>query len=126
MLSVMKAQKADRVCEKCLCQLPYLRNGFGCRCCSYHRRTVQRRNQGACIGHVSPEAADGGTIALVRDGDIISIDMNKCSLNLKVSDDELENRRKNWVCPPPKIKTGYLARYSKFVTSASEGAVMKV
>lgn len=82
--------------------------------------------RGACIGHVSPEAADGGTIALVRDGDIISIDMNKCSLNLKVSDDELENRRKNWVCPPPKIKTGYLARYSKFVTSASEGAVMKV
>ncbi len=82
--------------------------------------------RGACIGHVSPEAADGGTIALVRDGDIISIDMNKCSLNLKVSDDELENRRKKWVCPPPKIKTGYLARYSKFVTSASEGAVMKV
>ena len=82
--------------------------------------------RGACIGHVSPEAADGGPIALVRDGDIISIDMKKCSLNLKVSDEELENRRKNWVCPSPKIKTGYLARYSKFVTSASEGAVMKV
>ncbi len=82
--------------------------------------------RGACIGHVSPEAAEGGTIALVKDGDTISIDMRKCTLNLKVSDEELENRRKNWVCPSPKIKTGYLARYSKFVTSASEGAVMKV
>jgi dihydroxy-acid dehydratase len=82
--------------------------------------------RGACIGHVSPEAADGGTIALVQDGDIISINMKTCSLNLKVSDEELERRRKNWACPPPKIKTGYLARYSKFVTSASEGAVLKV
>lgn len=82
--------------------------------------------RGACIGHVSPEAADGGPIGLVKDGDIISIDMKKCSLNLKVSDEELQNRRKNWVCPSPKIKTGYLARYSKFVTSASEGAVMKL
>lgn len=82
--------------------------------------------RGACIGHVSPEAADGGAIALVKDGDIISIDMKKCSLDLKVTDEELDNRRKNWECPPPKIKTGYLARYSKFVTSASEGAVMKV
>ena len=82
--------------------------------------------RGACIGHVSPEAADGGPIALVKDGDIISINMKECSLNLKVSDEELENRRKSWVCPSPKIKTGYLARYSKFVTSASEGAVMKV
>ncbi|NLB77822.1 MAG: dihydroxy-acid dehydratase [Clostridiaceae bacterium] len=82
--------------------------------------------RGACIGHVSPEAAEGGTIALVKDGDTISIDMRKCTLNLKVSDEELKNRRKNWVCPSPKIKTGYLARYSKFVTSASEGAVMKV
>jgi len=82
--------------------------------------------RGASIGHVSPEAAEGGPIALIRDGDVISINMKECTLNLKVSDEELENRRKNWVCPPPKIKTGYLARYAKFVTSASEGAVMKV
>lgn len=82
--------------------------------------------RGACIGHVSPEAADGGNIALVKDGDFISIDMNQGTLNVKVSDEELEKRRKTWVCPPPKIRTGYLARYSKFVTSASEGAVLKV
>lgn len=82
--------------------------------------------RGACIGHVSPEAAEGGTIALVQDGDIIAIDMNACTLTLKVSDSELENRRKTWVCPQPKISTGYLARYVKFVTSASEGAVLKV
>lgn len=82
--------------------------------------------RGACIGHVSPEAAEGGTIALVQDGDIIAIDMINGTLTLKVPDSELENRRKNWVCPPPKISTGYLARYVKFVTSASEGAVLKV
>lgn len=82
--------------------------------------------RGACIGHVSPEAAEGGPIALIRDGDIISIDMKKCTLNFNITDDEFENRRKNWVRPSPKIKTGYLARYSKFVTSASEGAVMKL
>ncbi len=82
--------------------------------------------RGACIGHVSPEAAEGGTIALVKDGDMIAIDMNACTLTLKVSDSELENRRKAWVCPKPKISTGYLARYAKFVTSASEGAVLKL
>ena len=82
--------------------------------------------RGACIGHVSPEAAEGGTIALVQDGDIIAIDMNACTLTLKVPDSELENRRKAWVCPKPKISNGYLARYAKFVTSASEGAVLKI
>ncbi len=82
--------------------------------------------RGACIGHVSPEAAEGGTIALVQDGDIIAIDMNACTLTLKVPDSELENRRKAWVCPKPKISKGYLARYAKFVTSASEGAVLKI
>ncbi len=81
--------------------------------------------RGACIGHVSPEAAEGGVIALVQDGDIIAIDMNQCTLTLKVSDEELERRRKAWTCPPPKIKTGYLARYARLVSSASEGAVLK-
>lgn len=82
--------------------------------------------RGACIGHVSPEAAEGGNIALVKDGDIISIDMKACTLSVEISDEELEGRRKNWVAPPPKIETGYLARYAKFVTSASEGAVLKI
>lgn len=82
--------------------------------------------RGACIGHVSPEAAEGGPIALVQDGDIISIDMNSCTLTLNVPEEELERRRKAWKCPPPKIRTGYLARYAKLVTSASEGAVLKI
>lgn len=82
--------------------------------------------RGACIGHVSPEAAEGGPIALVQDGDIIAIDMNNCTLTLKVPENELENRKKNWVCPQPRITAGYLSRYVKFVTSASEGAVLKI
>ncbi|NLM75546.1 MAG: dihydroxy-acid dehydratase [Clostridiaceae bacterium] len=81
--------------------------------------------RGASIGHVSPEAAEGGPIAFVKDGDMISINMNECTLTLEVSDEELEQRKKDWICPEPKIKTGYLARYSRFVTSASEGAVLK-
>ncbi len=82
--------------------------------------------RGACIGHVSPEALEGGTIALVQDGDMISIDMISCTLELEVSEEELGKRRASWVCPPPKIKSGYLARYAKLVSSAGEGAVLKV
>ena len=82
--------------------------------------------RGASIGHVSPEALEGGTIALVQDGDMISIDMIGCTLELEVSEEELEKRRASWVCPPPKIKSGYLARYAKLVSSAGEGAVLKV
>ncbi len=81
--------------------------------------------RGACIGHVSPEAAEGGVIALVEEGDSIAIDMKACTLTLEVSPEELERRRKAWVCPPPKIKTGYLARYARLVSPASEGAVLK-
>ncbi|HOQ75988.1 MAG TPA: dihydroxy-acid dehydratase [Thermoclostridium sp.] len=81
--------------------------------------------RGASIGHVSPEAAEGGPIALVQDGDIIAIDMNNCTINLKVPGEVLEQRRKNWSCPPPKVKGGYLARYARMVSSADEGAVLK-
>lgn len=81
--------------------------------------------KGAAIGHVSPEAAEGGTIALVQDGDIISIDLLKGNLDLLVSDYELEVRRKNLVPVEPKIKEGYLSRYAKLVSSASSGAVYK-
>ena len=80
--------------------------------------------RGAAIGHVSPEAAAGGNIALVRDGDIIAIDIPACSVTLKVSDDELAARRAAWVCPEPRVKTGYLARYAKLVSSADKGAVL--
>ena len=83
-------------------------------------------SQGACIGHVSPEAMEGGAIALIEDGDIISIDIPNRKLELEVSDEELARRRAAWVKPEPKIKTGYLARYAKLTTSASTGAVLKI
>ena len=81
--------------------------------------------KGAAIGHVSPEAAEGGNIALVQDGDIISIDINSGKLELLVNKDVLEERRKNIVKVEPKIKEGYLARYAKLVSSANTGAVYK-
>jgi dihydroxy-acid dehydratase len=82
--------------------------------------------RGAAIGHVCPEAAMGGIIALVEEGDSISIDIPACSITLNVSDEELARRRAAWVCPEPKIKTGYLARYAKMVSSAAEGATLSI
>ncbi|MBM4312099.1 MAG: dihydroxy-acid dehydratase [Deltaproteobacteria bacterium] len=81
--------------------------------------------QGAAIGHVSPEAAEGGMIGLVKDGDSIEIDIPGRSIRLAVEEGELARRRKSWVKPEPKIKTGYAYRYSLMVTSASTGAVFK-
>lgn len=80
--------------------------------------------RGAAIGHVSPEAAAGGVIGLVEEGDIISIDIPNCKVELKVSEAELEARRSKWVRPEPKVKTGYLARYAKMVSSADRGAIL--
>ena len=80
--------------------------------------------RGASIGHVSPEAAAGGPIGLVHDGDMISIDIPNHSIQLLVSDVELAARRAEWVCPEPKVKTGYLARYAKLVSSADKGAIL--
>ncbi|HZK85203.1 MAG TPA: dihydroxy-acid dehydratase [Desulfosporosinus sp.] len=80
--------------------------------------------RGACIGHICPEAMEGGPIALVKNGDIISIDIPKRSLQLLVSEEELEKRRQAWVRPEPKVTSGYLARYAKLVSSASKGAVL--
>ena len=82
--------------------------------------------RGAAIGHVSPEAADGGNIALVEEGDLIAIDIPNCTIELKVSDEELAKRRTAWVCPEPKVKTGYLARYAKLVSSADKGAILRI
>jgi len=81
--------------------------------------------QGAAIGHISPEAAEGGPIALVKEGDIIAIDIPAKKLNLKVSDAELDKRKKALKPRQPAITTGYLARYAKLVTSASTGAIFK-
>ena len=81
--------------------------------------------RGAAIGHVCPEAAQGGPIALIEDGDPISIDIPSCSITLNVDEDTLRARKAAWVCPEPKVKTGYLARYAKLVTSAARGAVLE-
>jgi dihydroxy-acid dehydratase len=81
--------------------------------------------RGASIGHVSPEAMEGGEIAILQDGDIIEIDIPARKINVKLSEEEIKERLKKWVRPEPKIKTGYMARYAKQVTSASKGAVFK-
>ncbi len=80
---------------------------------------------GACIGHVSPEAAAGGTIGLLRNGDIIDIDIPGRKLSVRLSDAELAERRKSWTRPEPRYKTGYLAKYTAMATSASSGAILK-
>jgi dihydroxy-acid dehydratase len=79
--------------------------------------------RGAAIGHISPEAADGGPIALVKDGDRIKIDIPGKTLSLLVDEAELARRKAAWRPPEPKIKHGYLARYSRMVSSGSTGAV---
>ena len=81
--------------------------------------------RGPCIGHISPEAMEGGPIALINEGDAIELDIPKRSLELKVSPEELKRREKGWKRPLPKIRKGWLARYSRFVTSANTGAVLK-
>jgi len=81
--------------------------------------------RGAAIGHVSPEAASGGMIGLVEEGDIIAIDIPAGKLELKVSDEVLAERRAKWVCPPPNVTKGYLARYAKLVSSANKGAIVE-
>ena len=83
-------------------------------------------SRGASIGHVSPEAAVGGPIALVEEGDLISINIPECRLELKVSDEELSRRKAAWKPRQPKVTTGYLARYAAMVTSGNRGAVLEI
>mgnify|MGYP003363881869 CR=1 FL=1 len=83
-------------------------------------------SRGASTGHVSPEAQVGGPIALVEEGDIISIDIDNHKLELKVSDEEMAARKARWQAPTPQVTTGYLARYASLVTSADRGAVLEV
>lgn len=83
-------------------------------------------SRGISIGHISPEAAEGGPIAFVQNGDIIELDLNKRTIQLEISDEEMERRKADWKGFEPKVKTGYLARYSKLVTNASTGGVMKI
>ncbi len=83
-------------------------------------------SRGASIGHVSPEAAVGGPIALIEEGDIIKVDIPNNALNVDVSDEVLAERKKNWKPREPKVKEGYLARYEKMVTSGNRGAVLEI
>ncbi len=83
-------------------------------------------SRGASIGHVSPEAAVGGPIALIEEGDIIAIDIPSNTINVKVPDDELAKRKAAWTPKEPRVKTGYLARYAQMVTSADKGAILKI
>lgn len=83
-------------------------------------------SRGASIGHVSPEAAVGGPIAFIEEGDTIAIDIPANTINVKVSDEELEKRKALWTPKEPKVKTGYLARYASMVTSADKGAILKI
>jgi dihydroxy-acid dehydratase len=80
---------------------------------------------GACIGHISPEAAEGGPIGLLKEGDMIEIDIPNNKLSVQLSDEELAERRKDWKEPEPRFTTGWLARYAKMATNASSGAVLK-
>lgn len=81
--------------------------------------------RGASLGHCSPEAAVGGPIALVKEGDIITLDIDNYKIKLEVSDEELEKRRAEWKAPQPKVSSGYLARYARFVSSADKGAILQ-
>jgi dihydroxy-acid dehydratase len=99
--------------------------GLGERVCLITDGRFSGATRGACIGHVSPEAAAGGPIALVEEGDTIRIDIPQRRLELEVPDEVLAKRRANWKPHPPKIDYGYLARYAAQVTSADTGAVFK-
>ena len=99
--------------------------GLGTSCALITDGRFSGGTRGLCIGHVSPEAAEGGPIAFVRNGDPIEIDLNKKILNLKVRKDEMKKRLASWKKPEPKIKEGYMARYARMVTGAASGAVFK-
>ena len=81
--------------------------------------------RGPCIGHISPEAMQGGPIAIVQDGDPIAIDIPGKTITLKIPDEEIKKRLSKWTAPEPKISTGYLSRYARLVSSGSEGAILK-
>jgi dihydroxy-acid dehydratase len=99
--------------------------GLGDKCALITDGRFSGGTAGACIGHVSPEAAEGGPIALVRPGDKIRIDIPAQRLDIEISDAELEKRRQEFKAPPPRFKRGWLGRYSRMVTSANTGAVLK-
>ena len=99
--------------------------GLGDKCALVTDGRFSGGTAGASIGHVSPEAAVGGPIGLLQDGDIIEIDIPNGVLSVRLSDDELARRRAAWTAPPAKVTSGYLARYARMATSADTGAILK-
>jgi len=81
---------------------------------------------GLCIGHVSPEAMEGGPIAIIKEGDLIKIDIPKRELNIDLHNDEISRRKQAWVRPEPKVKRGLLALYAKTTSSANKGAIREI
>lgn len=98
--------------------------GLGKKCALITDGRFSGATRGVCVGHICPEAANGGTIALIKDGDKIKIDINSRKIDLLVSDTELEERKKALKPFVPKVKSGYLAKYAKNVQDASHGAIV--
>jgi len=99
--------------------------GLGDKCALITDGRFSGGTAGACIGHISPEAAVAGPIGLLEPGDIIELDIPAQTLSVRLSDDELEARRKNWKPRPPRFTRGWLARYAREATSADTGAVLR-
>jgi dihydroxy-acid dehydratase len=99
--------------------------GLGEKCALITDGRFSGGTAGACIGHISPEAAVGGPIGLLCDGDLIELDIPGHALNVKVANDELARRRADWKPRPPKINYGYLSKYAAMATSANTGGVLK-
>ena len=121
--SATKGRRAVQGCGKCSTDGSHY--GHGPESGLDYGRPVQRSQPGRVHRHISPEAMEGGPIALIEDGDMISIDIPNRKLELLVSDEELAARKAAWKQPEPKVKTGYLSRYARLVTSANTGAVLK-
>ena len=100
--------------------------GLGDKCALITDGRFSGGTHGACIGHISPEAAEGGPIALIREGDMIEIDIPNNKLAVQLSDEELAERKKEWKEPAPRFTSGWLAKYAKMATNASNGAVLEV
>ena len=99
--------------------------GLGTSCALFTDGRFSGGSSGLVIGHASPEAASGGAIGLIEEGDTITIDIPNASITLEVSDAVLAERKAKYVAPEPNIKTGWLSRYARMVTSANLGAVLK-
>ena len=124
-LSARRPQGRTRHEGDAVPDISHCRDGPGQGCGAFDRRPLLGATRGASIGHISPEAMEGGPIAVVNEGDLISINIPEGRLDIMISQQELKERLEKWKAPEPKVKHGYLGRYARLVTSASTGAVLK-